>query len=126
MSTVLNEGLIYTTGIDAAGISANSIGGGGGDAGIILDMSIGGGGEKSNTLRAVFNIGGNGGCGGTGGDVSVTNRPTDALRQRHHHYRRQWRLRHLRAEPWRRRRQQLVDPVADRGGGQQGQWHVRI
>ena len=76
---VLNEGLIYTTGIDAAGISANSIGGGGGDAGVILDMSIGGGGEQSNTLRAVFNIGGNGGIGGTGGNVSVINRPTAAL-----------------------------------------------
>ena len=69
--SVTNEGLIYTTGVDAAAISANSIGGGGGDAGSILDLSVSA--ATSNTFKA--NIGGRGGSGGTAGDVAVVNRP---------------------------------------------------
>jgi hypothetical protein len=69
---VVNEGLIWTTGIDAAAISANSIGGGGGDAGSILDLSVSA--AVSNTFKA--NIGGTGGSGGIAGDVSVINRST--------------------------------------------------
>jgi hypothetical protein len=71
---VVNEGLIYTRGLDAAAISANSIGGGGGDAGSILDLSVSA--VTSNTFKA--NIGGTGGSGGVAGDVSVANRPTGA------------------------------------------------
>ncbi|MCI5076916.1 autotransporter outer membrane beta-barrel domain-containing protein [Oricola sp.] len=73
---VTNEGLIYTTGTDAAGISANSIGGGGGDAGIVLD-AIAGGTVSTTQHRLVVNIGGDGGKGGTGGEVSVINRVSD-------------------------------------------------
>ncbi|MCC6925260.1 autotransporter outer membrane beta-barrel domain-containing protein [Novosphingobium sp.] len=68
--SVTNEGLIWTTGVDAAAISANSIGGGGGDAGAILDLSVSL--ATSNTFKA--NIGGTGGSGAVAGDVSVINR----------------------------------------------------
>ena len=74
---VVNTGLIYTTGVDSAAISANSIGGGGGDAGSILDLSVSA--ATSNTFKA--NIGGRGGSGGTAGDVNVLNRPVTGVAQ---------------------------------------------
>ena len=70
--SVTNEGLVYTTGVDAAAISANSIGGGGGDAGSILDLSVSA--ATSNTFKSI--IGGQGGDGGKAGDVMVVNRST--------------------------------------------------
>ena len=75
--TVTNNGVIETSGIDSFGIFARSIGGGGGDGGYIVDTSSEIGGE-GDSVRAVFNIGGNGGSGGIGGQVSVTNR-TDGV-----------------------------------------------
>ncbi|KQW78785.1 autotransporter outer membrane beta-barrel domain-containing protein [Brevundimonas sp. Root1279] len=72
---VLNEGLIFTEGRFATGISANSIGGGGGDAGLVLDVQLGYAGTDNQTHRFVANIGGSGGDGGVGGNVSVINRP---------------------------------------------------
>ncbi|HYD28092.1 autotransporter outer membrane beta-barrel domain-containing protein [Brevundimonas sp.] len=76
--SVANSGLIFTEGRDAAGISANSIGGGGGDAGILLDVVGGGTGSSMQSHRFVANFGGSGGTGGTGGDVTVTNLDTGA------------------------------------------------
>src|SRR5690606_34382956 len=76
--SVLNEGFIHTTGREAAGISANSIGGGGGDAGIILSATAGRTSTDQQTHSFNFSIGGDGGQGGAGGTVSVTNRPTGA------------------------------------------------
>ncbi|MDY6923439.1 MAG: autotransporter outer membrane beta-barrel domain-containing protein [Pseudomonadota bacterium] len=73
---VLNEGLIYTQGRAATGISANSIGGGGGDAGVVLDVVAGGTGADQQSHRVVMNIGGSGGSGGVGGEVTVTNHTT--------------------------------------------------
>ncbi|HYC98208.1 autotransporter outer membrane beta-barrel domain-containing protein [Brevundimonas sp.] len=73
--SVLNEGLIFTEGRFATGISANSIGGGGGDAGLVLDVQLGYAGTDAQTHRFVANIGGSGGDGGVGGAVSVINRP---------------------------------------------------
>ncbi|MBB4082090.1 hypothetical protein GGR12_000929 [Brevundimonas lenta] len=73
--SVLNEGLIFTEGRFATGISANSIGGGGGDAGLVLDVQLGYAGMDNQTHRLVVNIGGSGGDGGVGGAVSVINRP---------------------------------------------------
>ncbi|MFN3931270.1 MAG: hypothetical protein ACK4JY_05910 [Brevundimonas sp.] len=73
---VLNEGLIYTQGRAATGISANSIGGGGGDAGVVLDVVAGGTGASQQSHRVVMNIGGSGGTGGVGGEVTVTNHTT--------------------------------------------------
>ena len=75
---VVNTGLIYTTGLNAAGISANAIGGGGGDAGVLMNLQGGfTGGKESN--RVDIAVGGNGGSGGVGGNVSVTNRATGVL-----------------------------------------------
>ena len=69
---VTNSGAIFTSGTDAAGIVATSVGGGGGSAGLIIDMVVGGGGSaQSNQFK--LNIGGSGGSGGTAGDVTVTN-----------------------------------------------------
>ena len=76
--TVLNEGAIWTTGRDAAGISANSIGGGGGDAGLVLDVVAGFTTTEQVSHRLAILVGGSGGSGGTGGDVTVINRPTTA------------------------------------------------
>ena len=75
---VLNEGTIWTTGRDAAGISANSIGGGGGDGGLVLDIVAGQTTAEQVSHRIAVLIGGSGGTGGTGGDVTVINRPTAA------------------------------------------------
>ncbi|PLR22948.1 hypothetical protein SGCZBJ_16465 [Caulobacter zeae] len=71
---VLNTGLIVTEGRGAAGIAANSIGGGGGDGGIVAEVVGGYAGADKQSHRYVMNIGGSGGDGGTGGDVTVTNR----------------------------------------------------
>ena len=73
---VLNEGLIVTTGRESAGISANSIGGGGGNGGLVVDAVGGAAGAGNTTGRFIVNIGGSGGTGGTSGDVTVTNRAT--------------------------------------------------
>jgi hypothetical protein len=73
--SVLNEGVIWTRGRGAVGIAANSIGGGGGDAGVLADLTVGVTGSSNNVHRFALNIGGAGGTGGTGGDVSVINRP---------------------------------------------------
>ncbi len=71
-----NTGLIYTKGIDAVGIGASSIGGGGGDAGVMINLVLGvTGGNQSQ--RYAVNLGGDGGAGGTGGAVRVTNKPAD-------------------------------------------------
>jgi hypothetical protein len=76
--SVLNEGRIQTLGRDAMGISAISVGGGGGDAGLVLDVVAGITGISEQDHRLSINIGGDGGTGGTGGDVSVINRSTGA------------------------------------------------
>jgi hypothetical protein len=77
--SVLNEGLIWTQGRGAVGIAANSIGGGGGDAGVLADLTVGVTGSSNNVHRFALNIGGDGGTGGTGGDVSVINRPVTGV-----------------------------------------------
>ncbi|WP_292041453.1 autotransporter outer membrane beta-barrel domain-containing protein [Brevundimonas sp. UBA5713] len=73
---VANTGLIYTLGDNAAGIAATSIGGGGGDAGTVLSLTLDGAvGSRSN--RLVTTIGGSGGTGGLGGAVVVSNLAVD-------------------------------------------------
>ncbi|WP_292052240.1 MULTISPECIES: autotransporter outer membrane beta-barrel domain-containing protein, partial [unclassified Brevundimonas] len=73
---VTNTGLIYTKGDFAAGISANSIGGGGGEGGLVFSLTAIAAPEKD-AHRLVTNIGGSGGDGGTGGSVIVRNKPAD-------------------------------------------------
>ena len=72
--SVVNEGVIRTSGAEAVGIQAQSIGGGGGDAGLTgnLNVAVSRSNDTSNSL--ILNIGGDGGTGGVAGDVSVVNR----------------------------------------------------
>ncbi|MFM5924510.1 MAG: hypothetical protein ACKOPG_10025 [Novosphingobium sp.] len=74
---VLNSGYIRTQGAEAYGISANSIGGGGGDAGSVYNLTViqPQSSGDSNVLQVA--IGGGGGSGGAGGTVHVVNAPTD-------------------------------------------------
>ncbi len=69
-TSVVNSGAIATQGTDAAGIIAQSIGGGGGNGSVELQMLSGA------TLagpRMSLAVGGSGGNGSTGGKVTVTN-----------------------------------------------------
>jgi hypothetical protein len=75
---VTNNGYIFTTGQGASGIAAQSVGGGGGDAGLVLDISGGVPGSTSTTHSFLLDIGGSGGPGGTAGNVTVTNQGTGA------------------------------------------------
>ncbi|TLU87805.1 MAG: hypothetical protein FDX21_03015 [Chlorobium sp.] len=62
---VTNNGLIQTSGSDAYGIFAQSIGGGGGI-----------GGNASSGITGLLSIGGGGGASGDGGAVTVINKPS--------------------------------------------------
>jgi hypothetical protein len=75
MAEVLNEGMIWTKGEGAFGIQATSLGGGGGDAGLVANLSLSVPQGENGSKRIVANIGGTGGEGGIGGEVLVTNRP---------------------------------------------------
>ncbi|MBR9824543.1 MAG: hypothetical protein GYB36_01925 [Alphaproteobacteria bacterium] len=71
--TVTNTGLIGTSGNTAYGIRAQSIGGGGGDGGAIMNWNAA---STSNSLSVDLQIGGSGNTGGDGGAVNVTNSGT--------------------------------------------------
>ncbi len=73
---VTNTGMIFTTGGEAAGIVATSIGGGGGDSGTVINAVGGVSGSDNNSIQAAINIGSEGGTGGRGGDVIVSNMTT--------------------------------------------------
>lgn len=62
-----NEGTITTKGHHAAGIFAQSIGGGGGNGGDVIGLSVG-------TVSVNVAVGGSGGQGGSSTGVNVTNR----------------------------------------------------
>jgi len=64
---VLNQGLIETYGSNAAGVFAQSVGGGGGNGGSATSGAIAGG------AAIAVGVGGGGGNGGDGGDVTVDN-----------------------------------------------------
>ena len=76
---VFNHGLIQTTGAGSSGISANSIGGGGGDAGSVSSLVILSAQSDGKTNAFELAIGGAGGSGGKGGAVNVVNAPTGAV-----------------------------------------------
>ncbi len=65
--SVTNSGLVITHGDLAGGIVAQSIGGGGGNAGFALAASI------SQNYSTAFSLGGAGGAGSNGGEVDVDN-----------------------------------------------------
>ena len=66
---VINSGLITSYGDHAAGVQAQSIGGGGGKGGAAVAFNVG-----SVIPTASVAVGGQGGDGGAGGNVSVTNK----------------------------------------------------
>jgi len=70
---VINRGLIMTSGEGASGISANSIGGGGGDAGSVSNLTLLLAQSSGETNALQVAIGGGGGSGGKGGAVKVVN-----------------------------------------------------
>ena len=76
---VVNSGRIDTTGSEAAGIAAASVGGGGGTGGLMLDMVLGTSGGR-NSQQYKLNIGGSGGKGGSSSDVSVLNDTAGSIR----------------------------------------------
>jgi len=70
---VLNEGHIGTTGANATGIFAQSVGGGGGNGGSATGGAIAGG------VAVAVAVGGGGGTGGDGKKVTVTNASTGGI-----------------------------------------------
>lgn len=76
---VANSSLVYTTGRDAVGINANSIGGGGGSGGLLFDLVLASPRGQNPNKRAFLNLGGDGGTGGAGGDVRVSNTGVDGV-----------------------------------------------
>jgi hypothetical protein len=66
---VIHDGAIFTTGDFSAGVRAQSVGGGGGNGGVAVAGTISG--RDGKQIMAA--VGGFGGAGSSGGDVSVTN-----------------------------------------------------
>ncbi len=69
--SVINDGLVDTSGHNAHAIQAQSVGGGGGNGGMAIAATLGSGGEKTN-VNASIAVGGSGGAGNKGGTVEVT------------------------------------------------------
>ena len=74
---VVNEGRVATTGDDAMGIRAQSTGGSGGDAGVLLELGVIALQSNDQARNLSIKVGGEGGTGGIGGDVVVANRAQD-------------------------------------------------
>lgn len=72
MVTVDNSGVIITDGEGSHGLLAQSLGGGGGNSGMVINSILTDAGKEP-SKRAAISIGGTGGEGATGGDVTVTN-----------------------------------------------------
>src|SRR5690606_34926718 len=68
---VTNKNIIQTNGRAAIGIFAQAVGGGGGDAQQVRNVFLGS--DANNTTKNGLLIGGEGGDGGRGGDVTVLN-----------------------------------------------------
>ncbi len=78
--TVKNtNGTIWTEGEQSAGISAASIGGGGGEGGGVADFQLASVKDSGTYANMTVNVGGSGGKGGNGGVVMVTNTRTTSL-----------------------------------------------
>lgn len=72
--SVTNDGVVMTSGDNGAGIRAQSIGGGGGNAGLVANIDLINDNRDQNKARTIaFNVGGSGGMGGRGRDVTVSN-----------------------------------------------------
>ncbi len=75
--TVTNDGLIDTSGDEAHGILAQSVGGGGGNGAMVANLNAAFGAPTRSPVLAVGGVGGNG---GDGGRVDVTNNGTIVVR----------------------------------------------
>ena len=74
--TLVNHDIVVTHGLGAHAVLAQSIGGGGGDGGMAVSMILGlneASPLSNSSTRVAINVGGNGGTGGDGGAVNVTN-----------------------------------------------------
>lgn len=88
--TVVNDGIVVTEGLESHGIVAQSVGGVGGivtfDLSSLAEVATSQGGSASGVRGSPvgirFSIGGRGGDGASGGDVSVTNRGTIVTKHR--------------------------------------------
>ena len=69
--TVNNSGIVITDGEDSHGVLAQSIGGGGGNAGLVINTIVNRDADKATALSV--SVGGSGGTGAVSGDVTVTN-----------------------------------------------------
>ena len=72
--TVTNEGRIDTAGAESVGIRAQSVGGKGGDAGLMLELGIIALTDNQEATNVSIKVGGDGGTGASSGDVEVVNR----------------------------------------------------
>jgi len=68
--SVTNRGVVLTSGDESTGVSAQSIGGGGGDGGIVVNGTLAGNGRNN---AMTVGIGGAGGSGGVSANVDVVN-----------------------------------------------------
>ena len=71
--TVFNSGFLYTLNDGAAGIQAQSVGGGGGDGGYGRTNAGGFNSASGPSVTTTVAVGGYGGAGGNGGDVTIYN-----------------------------------------------------
>ena len=76
---VKNDGEISTTGAEAHGIIAQSIGGGGGNGGMSIAGNVQLGFSDKDNSSTRFSIGGSGANAGKGGNVTVTNESTGVI-----------------------------------------------
>ena len=69
--TVDNSGIVITDGEDSHGVLAQSIGGGGGNAGLVINTIMNSDADEATAFGV--SVGGSGGTGAVSGDVTVTN-----------------------------------------------------
>ncbi|MEL6568471.1 MAG: autotransporter outer membrane beta-barrel domain-containing protein [Pseudomonadota bacterium] len=72
-----NTGMIQTTGEASHGLRGQSVGGGGGDAGLVATFTGAFSGSEDQTVSVTANIGATGGSGNSGGNVDVLNGAED-------------------------------------------------
>jgi hypothetical protein len=77
--TVTNEGRIDTVGADSIGIRAQSVGGKGGDAGLMLELGVIALTNNQEATNVSIKVGGDGGTGASSGDVEVQNSAVDGV-----------------------------------------------
>ncbi|MFD2157641.1 hypothetical protein ACFSW8_01875 [Rubritalea tangerina] len=77
--TLNNTGAVETFEASSVGLFGQSIGGGGGDARLVTSITVGTGDGKGTNNNFSLAVGGTGGEGGTGGDVTINNTDIGSL-----------------------------------------------